>query len=79
MNSERGRVPYGAPTNGLYTFRPYVYRGTGHDTLTADDTLTAGLRRGPRPGKRAPVPSPDGRCGECGYMLSGRNHKVVCG
>ena len=33
--SERGRLPYGTPKNGLYTFRPYVYRGTGRDDLTS--------------------------------------------
>jgi len=74
MSAERGRIPSAKPTNGLYTFKPYVYRGNGRDTLTPRL-----YRTGPGPGKRAPKPSPDGRCRECGYVLSGLNHKTVCG
>jgi hypothetical protein len=68
-----GRLPYGPPAEAGYEFRPYVYRGTGRDSLTP------GLPRGPRPGYRKPRPDLNGRCAECGYVLGGRNHKIVCG
>jgi hypothetical protein len=69
--TERGKVPYGAPTNGLYTFRPYIYRGTGVDTLTPP-------RYGPAPRRKADPSPPDGRCGKCGYLLRSRNHHWIC-
>jgi hypothetical protein len=62
-----------APRNGLPGFKPYVYRGTGVDTLTQ------GLSRGPRPRRKPADPNPpDGRCPSCGYLLRSRNHHWIC-
>lgn len=61
--SERGKVPNSKPTNGLYTFKPYVYRGNKHDTMV------------PWPSTK---PNPK-RCADCGYVLTGKKHKAVCG
>ena len=82
--SERGRLPYGVPTNGLYTFKPYVYRGVGEDVITPDRPGVALRRRGraaiPRPPqRRTAVIDKDGRCVACGYKASGKNHKAQCG
>jgi hypothetical protein len=60
-------------------FVPYVYRGTGEDTLTARLSmrglkLSSGHSRQPGP-KAKPA---DDRCDDCGYVITGRNHKIQC-
>jgi hypothetical protein len=74
MDAERV-MPGTAPSrNGLPEFRPYVYRGTGEDTLTPP-------RFGPAPRKGGPRgrPSKDGRCGGCGYMRGSASCRAECG
>ena len=57
---------------GMTAFIPYVYRGTGRDTLTAN-LVGLGMPKTPRPRK------PTGPCPECGWGLSGRKHRKACG
>ena len=63
-----------APRNGLPGFRPYVYRGTGEDTLTPR-ALREQLDTADVPVELTEA----GRCAACGYRPSSRNHKTLCG
>ena len=56
----------------LEGFVPYVYQGTGIDTLTP------GLVGRPR-NKGRRVLKPTGKCPACGWGLSGRKHRQICG
>lgn len=58
------------PDGALTEFVPYVYRGTGYDTLTPGERW--------RPKGRRQI-KPTGPCPDCGYGLSGRNHPQICG
>jgi hypothetical protein len=63
----------GAPADAhLEGFVPYIYRGTGYDTLTP------GLVGRPR-NKGRRVLKPTGPCPACGWGLSGRKHRQICG
>jgi hypothetical protein len=60
----------GAPRNGLVReFVPYVYRGTGEDTLTADmdEPVMVTTRRQQR------------KCPDCGWHPRSLGHKNACG
>jgi hypothetical protein len=59
------------PDGALTEFVPYVYRGTGKDTLTP------GLYGLPRNKGRRKL-KPTGKCPDCGYGRSGRNHRTLC-
>jgi hypothetical protein len=56
----------------LEAFVPYVYRGTGKDTLTP-------RLYGPPRNKGRRKLKPTGKCPDCGYGRSGRNHRQICG
>lgn len=59
---------------GMTAFIPYVYRGTGRDTLTPN---MSGL--GARRNKGRRRLKPVGPCPVCGWGLSGRKHRQECG
>jgi hypothetical protein len=62
----------GAPADAhLEGFVPYVYRGTGRDTLTPNLQW-----RDPEAGRYKAKPT--GKCPDCGYGRSGRNHRTLC-
>jgi hypothetical protein len=70
---------------GAADFKPYVYRGTGVDTLTPG-LAGFSIPRSPGHGRRAKgaprgrrPADPGSRCPECGYVTSGRRHKTECG
>lgn len=75
-------LPGRAVRNGL-AWKPYVYRGTGVDTLTPH------IVSGPAGAPDYPDPAPDppqfkrrrgrGICSTCGYGTRGVNHRLLCG
>ena len=58
------------PDGALTEFVPYVYRGTGYDTLTAGASWRSKSRYKAKP---------TGPCPACGWGLSGRKHRQICG
>lgn len=74
MSAQGGIRPWpgSAPRTGLPFLKPYVYRGTGVDTLTP----SMPGRVPPREFRRRVV---DGVCAGCDYPLTAMGHKIECG
>jgi hypothetical protein len=76
---EHGHLPgrKKAVRNGLPEFIPYVYRGTGEDTLTPHLSTTYGTD------DDAPAQvhgrNPWRQCQSCGYRIGAPGHKAACG
>jgi hypothetical protein len=76
MRVQAAPGPGPSKDGALAAFVPYVYRGTGRDTLTPN---MPGRGRRPRRRRAAVkrVAGADGRCEVCEYMANSRNCKTV--